>query len=156
MPESHFRKLQPSYQSIRAQNAAEYRPRFHGWTLHFPLLSERFCSQSNLAKTPLQSSWKMVMPLSNCPRKFLAMERILRQRALKMNARPEEHRNELTWIGLRERFCAKRDQRSLMTHFPIRGIADLEQKTSRALSVEKDGLKYGWTQIWFVQILAAE
>ena len=43
-----------------------------------------------------------------------------------------------------------------MTHFPIRGIADLEQKTSRALSVEKDELKYGWTQIWFVQILAAE
>ena len=48
-----------------------------------------------------------------------------------------------------------------MTHFPIRGIADLEQKTSRALSVEIEGLKWdglkcGWTQIWFVQILAAE
>ena len=38
-----------------------------------------------------------------------------------------------------------------MTHFPIRGIADLEQKTSRALSVEK-----GWTQMWFVQNFAAD
>ena len=43
-----------------------------------------------------------------------------------------------------------------MTHFPIRGIADLEQKTSRALSVEKGGTQMGWTQMWFVQNFAAD